>query len=69
MTATVYQGVGCPWCGPGADVTGDGVEIEHCGASQEVFCLQCEREWSNNYNFAGTSYFPEEGGDEHVRSD
>ncbi len=46
-----YSGVGCPECGPDADVEGDGVDIDGAGARQEVTCSECGGAWVNRYKF------------------
>ena len=48
-----YSGVGCPNCGPDADVEGDHVEIIESGAQQEVACGKCDKVWINRYRFDG----------------
>lgn len=48
-----YSGVGCLDCGPGADVDGDGVEIDGPVARQDVTCLECDKTWVNRYRFDG----------------
>lgn len=45
-----YSGVGCPDCGPDADIEGRGVEIDGPAARQEVTCT-CGRSWVNRYKF------------------
>lgn len=51
MSMSDYSGVGCPNCGRGAEVEGDGVEINESGAQQEVSCGECGRVWINRYRF------------------
>ena len=53
MVSPGYSGVGCPDCGPDADMDGGGVEIDGALARQEVTCLECDRAWVNEYRFGG----------------
>jgi len=42
------RGGNCPYCGSYA-ITGDSVDIEGAGASQEVSCQECGRSWRDVY--------------------
>ena len=49
------RGSGCPFCGPKADVEGEGVDIGDGGASQEITCKECGGVWDDLYTLTGIS--------------
>ena len=46
-------GSGCPFCGPDAQIEGEGVEIDRGGANQEVSCCDCGAVWFDMYTLTG----------------
>lgn len=51
-----YEGIGCPDCGPEADIEGGSITIDGENAYQNVYCLQCKAEWRNGYRFAAYTF-------------
>ena len=47
------DGDGCPFCGPGVDITGEPVEITGGAAQQEVTCIECGAAWYDLYTLTG----------------
>ena len=41
----------CPYCGKD-DIEGGSIEIDAGGASQEVSCLVCDEEWTDQYTLS-----------------
>lgn len=41
-------GTACPWCGS-AHLTGGSVEVSGGWAYQEVYCLECDQDWTSRY--------------------
>lgn len=57
MTSAEYVangGICCPFCGS-TDIEGGGVDIDVGGASQAIFCNECEAEWTDHYTLSGYS--------------
>ncbi len=48
------RGGECPWCRSG-NIEAGRREFDGAGASQEVKCLECEREWTEGYKLIGFS--------------
>jgi hypothetical protein len=51
------RGLRCPFCGD-EDLEGGPVEIDGGGASQEMSCLACDRQWYDVYTLTG--FVPDE---------
>ena len=47
-----YDGTVCPHCGSD-QIEGDGVRVESPHAFQEVWCLECEKTWTDVYKLTG----------------
>lgn len=47
----------CPYCGS-ISITGESVDIEGAGASQEVSCHECERRWRDVYRLTNVKEIP-----------
>ncbi len=61
MTADEYlkaDGGVCPCC-RGTNIEGEGVDINHGGASQACTCDDCGAEWVDHYTLAGFILNPE----------
>ena len=49
-----HKGLLCPMCGS-MDLDGESVEIEAGFAYQEVRCLECGADWTDEYSLKGYS--------------
>jgi hypothetical protein len=49
------KGVCCPFCGS-RNIEGDSVEIDAGGAYQDVRCLRCEAEWTDEYKLVSVGF-------------
>jgi len=45
------RGARCPYC-KSTDIEGSSVEIDAGGATQEIFCNNCDKEWVDYYKLA-----------------
>ena len=45
-------GVHCPYCGS-ADIEGSSLEVDGGSTIQKIYCLDCDREWTDVYQLTG----------------
>jgi hypothetical protein len=48
----------CPVC-QSSDITGDSIEVDGNGASQDVTCAECEAHWLDCYTLTGVLFIRE----------
>lgn len=47
-----HRGVKCPNCGS-PDITGESIEVDAGGATQEISCNECPAQWQDVYTLTG----------------